>query len=43
MHTQPRIHIYVYIYAYNFVCQVLMSNYIYKKLRHHLFTSYSFI
>ena len=28
------IHIYIYI---NFVCQVLMSEYIYKKLRH-LFT-----
>ena len=30
------IHIYIYIYI-NFVCQVLMSEYIYKKLRH-LFT-----
>ena len=28
---------YIYIYLYNFVCQVLMSKYIYKKLRH-LFT-----
>ena len=32
------IYVYIYIHIYiNFVCQVLMSKYIYKKLRH-LFT-----
>ena len=39
---ENKAHIYIYIYIYiNFVCQVLMSKYIYKKLRH-LFTKYFF-
>ena len=37
-HIYMYIYIYIYVYIYvNFVCQVLMSKYIYKKLRH-LFT-----
>ena len=36
-HAHTHRYIYIYIYIYNFVCQELMSKYIYKKLRH-LFT-----